>query len=57
MKNPIHTLRTLKFQVVHMFKFKTIMPKLFHFIRDQIKLMLIKWHQVLKLNLWLGFNL
>ena len=56
-KNPILISKTPKYPAVPMFKFKTIIAKQFHFIRDQIRLTQIKWPQVLKSNLWLGLNI
>ena len=53
-KNLILILKTQKFPVVLTYKYIIILHKLFHFIKNLIKIILIKWLQVLKLNQWQG---
>jgi len=53
-KNLILISKTRRFQVVHMYQYRIISPKQYHFTKNQIKLILIKWDQVLKLNLCQG---
>ena len=55
--NHILILKILKFQVVHMCRFKIILHKPCLFIRDQIKHIQIKWPQVLKSNQWQGLSI